>query len=348
MNLKNLSDKELMTETLKVVALEREILVSVLHHLQEVDRRRLYAAMGYESLYDFAMKHLSYSKDQAYRRISAMRLLREIPQVEQKIGTGELSLTHIGMAQTLFQQEKRLHHKEFSTDEKAEVLEKLAKTSTREARQVTLTYSSSPVLLAPDQIRCVTPEHSEFRFTGTERLEQKVRQIKGLLAHQKPDISLSELFEMLCDLGLETWDPGKIATPRKRKARQAREESSSVYGDSKVKTERASGFTENDLIDDESSMETQPDGKTRGDKSDDANPPSQAEIRRQVFRRAQSKCENCGSQYALEVDHIQPRALGGDSTLQNLRLLCRSCNQHAGMKVFGVDKMDRHLHSEIS
>jgi hypothetical protein len=70
---------------------------------------------------------------------------------------------------------------------------------------------------------------------------------------------------------------------------------------------------------------------------------SAARTRRDIFARAKNACENCSSVYALEIDHIIPQALGGCSDAENLRLLCRSCNQRAAVNAFGVAKMDPYL-----
>lgn len=74
MNLQNLSDASLIAVTDGIVREERELLTKILHHLREIERRRLFADLGFKSLYDLLIKKYSYSEDQAYRRISAMRL----------------------------------------------------------------------------------------------------------------------------------------------------------------------------------------------------------------------------------------------------------------------------------
>lgn len=79
MNLQAMNDSSLIAATESLIRQERELLTSVLHHLHEIDRRRLYCSLGYKSLFDFAVRHLGYPEDQAYRRISAMKLLRELP-----------------------------------------------------------------------------------------------------------------------------------------------------------------------------------------------------------------------------------------------------------------------------
>ena len=64
---------------------------------------------------------------------------------------------------------------------------------------------------------------------------------------------------------------------------------------------------------------------------------------KQVFTRDGGKCTLCGSTHALEVDHIIPKAKGGPDTLENLRLLCRSCNQRAAVKEYGQEKMNQYM-----
>lgn len=292
MNLKSITDKGLLEKTQNLVREERELLTTVLHHLREIDRRRLFSSLGYKSLFEFSVKHLGYPEDQAYRRISAMKLLKELPEIEEKINQGTISLTHIGLAQTLFKQERKILQKELSHTEKLSVFEQIASKPVREAERITLSLSSVPQVPKSDRISQLSGGSIEMKFSGSKELQEKIEKLKGMLAHSNPNMSLGELFEKLCDLGISEWDPIKVAAPRKRRVNLAQ---------------------------------------------------SQAQIRRNVFARANNQCENCGSNYALEVDHIRPQALGGKSNSENLRLLCRACNQRAAIKVFGLAKMDRYL-----
>jgi 5-methylcytosine-specific restriction endonuclease McrA len=43
--------------------------------------------------------------------------------------------------------------------------------------------------------------------------------------------------------------------------------------------------------------------------------------------------KKCGSYYALEVDHVIALALGGATTLSNLRLLCKNHNAELGRQL---------------
>lgn len=57
--------------------------------------------------------------------------------------------------------------------------------------------------------------------------------------------------------------------------------------------------------------------------------PISGSIRYQVISRAKFRCEACGvmdTEKALEVDHIAPKSLGGEDSIDNYQALCYSCN----------------------
>ncbi len=76
--------------------------------------------------------------------------------------------------------------------------------------------------------------------------------------------------------------------------------------------------------------------------------PIAAEVRRQIEARANSRCEYCRSpvNYAVqsfECEHIQPLALGGQTTLDNLAFACGGCNRCKAMRVTGIDPDGGHV-----
>jgi len=91
--LKSLSNEALLKTTQELVAEERRLTTSILWHLDEIQRRRLYAEKGYGSLFDYAVRGLGYSEAAAGRRIAAMRLLIEVPEIEPSLQKGDLSLS---------------------------------------------------------------------------------------------------------------------------------------------------------------------------------------------------------------------------------------------------------------
>ena len=196
MTLKNLSDKDLLAATKSAVHRERETTMEVLRHLQELERRRLFADLGFSSLFVYAMAELKYSEDQALRRISAMRLLKELPEIEEKIKDGGFTLTNLAKAQTYFRHKKK--SSPLSTEEKREFLKKLENKSSREAEKILLALA--PTCQGRERIKPVSPENLEFRFTAPAELLEKINELKALLAHSHPSASLAEIFSLAVDL----------------------------------------------------------------------------------------------------------------------------------------------------
>src|SRR5688572_12667406 len=117
MNLKNLDNETLHQNTKRSVEIETASTTVVLHHLQEVERRRAFAEFGYSSLFKYAVKELKYSEGEAARRIDAMRLLKIIPEVEEKIKDGSINLTHLTNCQKFFRAEKAVESKTYTKEE---------------------------------------------------------------------------------------------------------------------------------------------------------------------------------------------------------------------------------------
>jgi hypothetical protein len=77
-----------------------------------------------------------------------------------------------------------------------------------------------------------------------------------------------------------------------------------------------------------------------------------AAVRREVWKRDGGCCawvakdgRRCGSRWKLEFDHIRPVALGGTSTVDNVRVACKPHNLHHAEQVFGCEHMSLFLKS---
>ncbi len=66
-------------------------------------------------------------------------------------------------------------------------------------------------------------------------------------------------------------------------------------------------------------------------------------LRKEVRQRAGRRCEYCQTPEWLigmehDIDHIVPRAHGGENTIDNLCLACSSCNGFKHAKTYGIDR----------
>jgi 5-methylcytosine-specific restriction endonuclease McrA len=57
------------------------------------------------------------------------------------------------------------------------------------------------------------------------------------------------------------------------------------------------------------------------------------EVKQYVWRRDRGQCVMCGSNEALEYDHIIPVSKGGSNTERNVQLLCMQCNRKKHAKI---------------
>lgn len=310
--LRSLTDTQLEKSIESVRARELTTLSEMLAHLREIDRRRLYSKRGFRSLHDYAIRKLRYAEDQAHRRVSAARLVRDLPEIESKIVDGSLKLTHLTDAQTFF---RKVDH---TKEEKLVILQKLENTTRAEARKV----------LQREE------ELARYSFEADKKLAEVIETLRGL----HPHLNFDELMRKVCLLAHEKLDPttaaAAVGAAGKTLAnfRAARKISRKPDEDVPLATL--------DLRKNESSTNSLSDNPDAREKASRYIP---TPVRRQVWINAQGKCQLCSSKFALEYDHILPFGLGGRSCAENLRLLCRNCNQRKAIESYGLAKMSKHL-----
>ena len=104
---KKLSNQQLLSQTKLLVQKERNTHIQVLHHLEEIDSRKLYLELSFSSLFDYTVKELGYSEGAAYRRIKAMKLCRDLPDTENRLQSGKLSLSSASQLQAFFEKQAK-------------------------------------------------------------------------------------------------------------------------------------------------------------------------------------------------------------------------------------------------
>ena len=116
MNLQDLNNDQLHLATVSAAERERVATVHLLWHLRENEKRMLFAIRGHKDLKTYCVKELKLSEGSSWRRIAAMKLLRELPEAVEKLKSGDLNLTQVCQAQTFFRQEHS------TTEQKREIL----------------------------------------------------------------------------------------------------------------------------------------------------------------------------------------------------------------------------------
>jgi 5-methylcytosine-specific restriction endonuclease McrA len=177
--------KELIEETHKLVREERSITLKVLLNLKEIEEN-LYHLDEHSSLFEMCVKEFKYSEGAAQRRITAMRLLREVPSLSLKLEEGSLNLTNLSLAASFFKSE------ETPFDQKKEILLQIENTSTRQVEKILDSYSSSP-------------KKKKIQLEVDEELLEKLSKLKALHSHK--NLSELELLHRLMDQELKKFEP---------------------------------------------------------------------------------------------------------------------------------------------
>ena len=186
------SSEELLTRTKTLISIERKTTLSIIECLEEIQRRRLYAELGFSSLWEFATKYLGLSEGAAQRRIQAMRLVRDEPTAKTALENGSLSLSNAAKIQSFIQKEEKQGR---TVDTKA-VIEKVDSMSQRECEKTLFELSPEPI--ADDSTRTVSKnDDRELKFVVSREIYDELQELKGLLAHQMPDASYAQLLKFL-------------------------------------------------------------------------------------------------------------------------------------------------------
>lgn len=302
--IRTLTNQELVHKIDFLAKEERRITVEVLRLLREIERRQLFAELGHPSLFSYCTKVLLYSEAAACRRIEAMRALRETPEIETKLESGELSLSVVTQARATIRSHEKFANTKVTSEDRKAVMLSLCGQSKREAEKALALEFSTPLSATPVVQRetsrgttWVTIEFTEEEmkvFDEIQRLSGRPQNLKETVLR----LAAKELTQLKKSRG--------EAPVREKRSPSRAEESPSPAA---VKKEAAAGSTYSSI------------------ESARAIPVA---TKRSVWMRAAGRCEyrnakdkRCESRHALEYDHRTPVALGGPSTIDNLRVYCR-------------------------
>ena len=235
-----------------------------------------------------------------------MRLIREIPEAEAKIASGELSLSNVCQAQSFFREIEKTTKAPINKAAKIQVLRSLVNKSGREGQKELLKIS--PLAGLPkERERVITDDQSEGRFLMSHELKNKLDEVRSLAGPKGATMNYAELIEFMTVVSAKVLREKKFGKKHVRHPEHA--EGTPTPPRSEVKVNNPRYIPKSVVC--------------------------------EIYSRDGHRCTNCGATKNLNIDHIFPVAKGGTSEVENLRLLCFSCNQRAAVQEFGVFELSQ-------
>ena len=149
----------------------------------------------------------------------------------------------------------------------------------------------------PTIIKAVGPDQYVLQFTVSQATHDRLRAAQDLLRHQNPDGDVAAIFDKALALLIKVVERRKWAS-----------------------TDRPRG----------------------GACSNEWSRNVPAPVRREVWKRDGGQCAfvgtdgRCGSRALLEFHHLDPFAVGGEATVENIQLRCRAHNVYEAELFFGI------------
>lgn len=284
----------------------------------EVDTRKLYAGQGYSSLFTYCVQKLHLSEHAAYLRIEAARSARRFPTILERLAAGSLHLTavsllgphltaanHFGLLDSATHKSKReveqLVARLRPQPDVPTIVRKLPAPASPlttvmspVAEPAAHTVPLPPVVAVPAQrqpavIKPLAPERYKVQCTVSRDTYEKLRRVQDLLRHAIPSGDLSAIFDRALTLLLAELSRTKFAaTDHPQRQRPSRSRARHIP----------------------------------------------AAVKRDVWTRDGGRCAysgeqgHCAETGFLEFHHVVPYADGGETSVGNIQLRCRSHNQH--------------------
>ena len=256
-SLSGLPDQVLLAHTRSLVLHEQALQLAVLDHLREIQARLLHLRLGFSSLFDYAVRELGYSEGAAWRRIKAMRLCTETAGTRERLQDGSLTLSAAAQLQNTFDLLQRTAtaaaHPAAAPElltgatgtapeagvsgaeaaaparpvpvldaaQRQELVAQASGKSTREVKQ--LLAGVAPEAAPPaERMRALGEGRWELKVVIDAACQRGIEQLRALLSHVDPHLTLGQLVERLVQDGLQRYDPGR---PRRGRGGGRREAS---------------------------------------------------------------------------------------------------------------------------
>lgn len=303
-SLKDHSNEKILSETKELKGDGSRADADLILRLAENDSRKIYREAGFSSLFAFC-RSLGFSEGYAQQRIVAARCIKEHPEVYWMLREGSMTLC------TLCEMRRVV-----TPENKAEVVPLFKGASKREAHQIAVSLGA-PVKPKRDSVRAKkvlvsngvsATQESPLPVAVEERFDLRVemdRELKDLLDEAQrygPSFQIRDVLKAALKAYVQPRRP-KPASRMEGAAGPSAPKKSRVLSRSRYISR--SVRDEVRIRDGEQCTYVAPDGR------------------------------RCCERRRLQMDHIQPYALGGANTVQNLRLRCQQHNLLGAEEVFG-------------
>lgn len=316
--LQSLTDKELLLQVQNLFQREKRLGDAILLGLKEIKARRVFAALGYPSLFEFLVKHFGLSESATYQRWQALKLIEAVPEVQGDLFNGTLSLSNAALVQSFIQNQEK--QQPLNLEAKKEFIESVKGKTHRDAKLV-LAEKDPAAALPPTREKPITPTYTQLQITVDQVTMVALQEVKELLSHTVPDGNLNDVLKYMLQLTSTTLKKRMGRTePRESKISERDHQENRIKRP--IRSLALSGTDKKKEC-----------GRSRY---------IPVEIKRRVFARAGGCCEytseggkRCESRHQLEIDHDLPWSQGGTHEVGRLKLLCRSHNLYCTKETHG-------------
>ena len=318
MNLRTLSNTELMNRFGKLVQTERKITHLVLECISEIDFRKVYLERAYPSLFEYLVKVYGYSPSAAVRRIESARLMREVPEIAGKIEDGSLNLTQLSQVQQAIRITQKQESRKVQTDEKRELLKKIENTTQNQTELILAKELNLP-LATQEKERIHQNESVTLTVTFSKEQIAILEEASDLMSHALQNQKWADVFTALAEKEIqrrtEIKRPSPIVKVTEKINLPSLDQINTIKGNNPATYSMLSP----------------------------ARKVIKPNLRKTIFNN--DKCcqfkdpltnKICGSLRFLEIDHIQPIWAGGDNSTDNLRSFCSQHNKFKYAKESGL------------
>ena len=301
-----------------------------------IDHRRDYLAAGHPSMCDYCVRRLHMSEDKALRRIQVARAALKYPELFECLADGRLSVSSASELAPHLEPATAADLLEASADRRRQEIRRLVSAAARPATAEPALALSADV---QDASKSHAPAHVNLHVETSERPATSAAPPSELVASAS-----AERRGRIMTRSDGRYEVRVVLTDAEHEAlRRARDLLGHAVpsGDPALVYARA---VEHYVA----HLQKRRLGGRGGREADAAAgrmPRGRGipkAIRRAVWERDGGRCtftsadgHQCTATRRLEFDHIVPVAKGGSSSVENLRVLCRSHNQYEAERAFG-------------